>query len=93
MAQLAKNLSLLTIRQQTSIQILAARACNYSTGQSEKASYKCVVLGGGTGGCAMAAKMTRKFGAGQVAVVEPNDVSLMGGGGVKVLYYFHYCKF
>lgn len=41
----------------------------------DKSSYKCVVLGGGTGGCAMAAKMTRKFGAGNVAVVEPSDVS------------------
>lgn len=45
--------------------------------QRDKSTYKCVVLGGGAGGCAMAAKMKRKFGAGQVAVVEPADVSTL----------------
>ena len=44
----------------------------------DKSSYKCVVLGGGAGGCAMASKMARKFGAGKVAVVEPHDVSILG---------------
>ena len=37
--------------------------------------YKLVVVGGGTGGCATAAKFARKLGKGQVAVVEPSDVS------------------
>lgn len=45
--------------------------------QRHASSYKCVVLGGGAGGCAMAAKMSRTFGAGNVAVIEPNDVSLL----------------
>lgn len=49
---------------------------NYDA-RRDKSTYKCVVLGGGTGGCAMAAKMTRKFGADKVAVVEPNDVSYL----------------
>ena len=39
--------------------------------------YKFVVVGGGTGGLAMASWLSRKHGKGQVAVVEPADVSLI----------------
>ncbi|XP_059809092.1 sulfide:quinone oxidoreductase, mitochondrial isoform X2 [Hypanus sabinus] len=35
--------------------------------------YDVLVLGGGTGGITMSARMRRKFGAGKVAVVEPNE--------------------
>ena len=35
-----------------------------------------VVIGGGTGGCAMDSKMSRKLGEGKVAVIEPAQVSL-----------------
>ncbi|XP_062922633.1 sulfide:quinone oxidoreductase, mitochondrial isoform X2 [Mobula hypostoma] len=35
--------------------------------------YDVLVLGGGTGGITMSARMKRKFGAGKVAVVEPNE--------------------
>lgn len=45
------------------------------TPHREKSSYQCVVLGGGTAGCAMASKMARKLGVEKVAVVEPADVS------------------
>lgn len=38
--------------------------------------YEVLVLGGGTGGIAMSARMKRKVGAGNVAVVEPSKVSL-----------------
>lgn len=37
-------------------------------------SFKLVVIGGGSGGCASAAKFASKLGAGQVAVIEPRDV-------------------
>ncbi|MPC08007.1 Sulfide:quinone oxidoreductase, mitochondrial [Portunus trituberculatus] len=36
--------------------------------------YKLVVVGGGAGGCATAAKFSSKLGAGSVAVIEPADV-------------------
>lgn len=38
--------------------------------------YEVLVLGGGSGGIAMSARMKRKVGAGNVAVVEPSKVSL-----------------
>ena len=40
-------------------------------------SYKLVVVGGGAGGCSTASKFAGKLGKGQVAVIEPNDVSLL----------------
>ena len=43
--------------------------------KNSPASYQCVVIGGGTGGCAMASKMCRKLGKGKVAVIEPAQVS------------------
>lgn len=62
-------------QQQSTQQILAVGAAptlhNFNSRRDK--SYKCVVLGGGAGGCAMASKMARKFGAGKVAVVEPQD--------------------
>ena len=39
-------------------------------------SYQCVVIGGGTGGCAMASKMSRKLDKGKVAVIEPAEECL-----------------
>lgn len=38
--------------------------------------YEVLVLGGGAGGIAMSARMKRRAGAENVAVVEPNEVSL-----------------
>lgn len=38
--------------------------------------YEVLVLGGGAGGIAMSARMKRKVGAGNVAVVEPSTVSV-----------------
>lgn len=38
--------------------------------------YEVLVLGGGAGGITMSARMKRKVGAGNVAVVEPSKVSL-----------------
>ncbi|NXN12757.1 SQOR protein, partial [Indicator maculatus] len=52
-----------------------------------KDCYEVLVLGGGTGGIAMSARMKRKVGAGNVAVVEPSKThyyqplwTLVGGG-------------
>jgi len=47
---------------------------SYSGG--EQRSYRLVVVGGGTAGCAIASKFGSYFGKGRVAVVEPSDVSL-----------------
>lgn len=41
----------------------------------DKMSYKVVVVGGGSGGCSMAAKFARKLGSGKVAIIEPHEVS------------------
>lgn len=76
MAQFAKRIGQISMHggQAGQFMVIRSGVCAYST-QADKTSYKCVVLGGGTGGCAMAAKMARKFGADKVAVVEPRDVS------------------
>merc|ERR1712062_128396 len=62
---------------------------NFSTSQIVMAnkSYKLVVVGGGAGGCSIAAKFAGKFGKDQCAVIEPSDMhyyqpmwTLVGGG-------------
>lgn len=45
-----------------------------SGGLSAKEHYKFLVLGGGSGGITMGARMKRKVGAEQVAIVEPSEV-------------------
>ena len=53
--------------------------------------YKLVVVGGGAGGCGTANKFVNKFGPGEVAVIEPNEMHYyqpmwtLVGGGVKNL--------
>jgi len=42
---------------------------------SERRSYRLVVVGGGTAGCAIGSKFGSHFGNGKVAIVEPSDVS------------------
>jgi len=75
-----------TVRSSQAISLRSA-VCYYSS-SSDKSSYKCVVLGGGAGGCAMASKMARKFGAGHVAVVEPKDVRKCAGHAFMIVYSF-----
>ena len=72
----------------------SAKFSTTSTYEKDK-SYKLVVVGGGAGGCATAAMFSRKLGPGNVAVIEPSDVSIdlkaytitvadpRGGGGVR----------
>lgn len=50
-------------------------ARHFSVTSNNDASYKLVVVGGGAGGCATAAKFCRYLGKGQVAIVEPSEVS------------------
>jgi sulfide:quinone oxidoreductase len=45
-----------------------------SSSASSKEHYKVLVLGGGTGGITMSARMKRKLGAENVAVVETSEV-------------------
>ncbi|KAA0189173.1 hypothetical protein HAZT_HAZT008612, partial [Hyalella azteca] len=53
--------------------------------------YELVVVGGGAGGCAAAAKFSSKLGAGKVAIIEPADMHYyqpmftLIGGGMKTL--------
>lgn len=48
-----------------------------SNGLSAKEHYKFVVLGGGSGGITMGARMKRKVGAEHVAIVEPSEVGFL----------------
>nr|QTJ02331.1 sulfide quinone oxidoreductase 2 [Xenograpsus testudinatus] len=63
----------------------------FSTSSKACKSYKLVVVGGGAGGCATAAKFSSKLGKGNVAVIEPADVHYyqpmwtLVGGGMKTL--------
>ena len=55
----------------------------------QKDHYKLVVVGGGTGGLATSSKCVRKFGAGNVAIIEPSKFHYyqpgwtLAGGGIK----------
>lgn len=57
--------------QQTgSLQLHTGTSC------ASKNHYEVLVLGGGCGGITMAARMKRKVGADNVAIIEPSEVSL-----------------
>ncbi|XP_071518937.1 sulfide:quinone oxidoreductase, mitochondrial isoform X2 [Panulirus ornatus] len=85
---LAKMLShnrVLLLSGRNTIQALQNAA--FSTSYKFNKSYQLVVVGGGAGGCATAAKFSSKLGKGKVAVIEPADVhyyqpmwTLVGGG-------------
>lgn len=49
-----------------------------------KSYYEVLVLGGGSGGITMAARMKRRVGAENVAIVEPSEVSPLWSPGVPV---------
>ncbi|CAH1790317.1 unnamed protein product [Owenia fusiformis] len=66
---------------------------NFSTSSRDDArrDYKLVIVGGGTGGTAIANKFAKKLGKGKVAVVEPSETHYyqpmftLVGGGIKTL--------
>lgn len=58
------------IQKKSSLGLHTAARC------AAKDYYEVLVLGGGSGGITMSARMKRKVGAGNVAVVEPSKVSL-----------------
>ena len=50
----------------------------FSTSRAHRSyHYKLVVVGGGTGGSAIANKYTKKLGVGNVAVIEPSEVEFI----------------
>ena len=55
-------------------------SCAFSTSQHNHAdkNYKLLVVGGGTGGCAIANKFAPKLGKDAVGVIEPSLVSNVG---------------
>ena len=62
----------------------------FSTAAVMRKKYPVVIVGGGSAGCTMAAKISRKLGRGAVAVIEPADVhyyqplwTLIGAGVTK----------
>lgn len=54
---------------------MAASHLHTSSAASAKQHYKMLVLGGGSGGITMSARMKRMLGAENVAVVEPSEAS------------------
>ena len=63
---------------------------NFTTAAVMQKRYPVVIVGGGSGGCTMAARISRKLGAGAVAVIEPSEVhyyqplwTLIGAGETK----------
>jgi len=70
----------------------AVNRCFFSSTESRlRQSYKLVVVGGGSGGCSVAAKFSSLLPAGNVAVIEPSETHYyqpmwtMVGGGMKQL--------
>lgn len=57
-----------------------------SCGLASKDHYKVLVLGGGSGGIAMASRIKRKVGAENVAIVEPSEVCRISPFTVPFLY-------
>lgn len=53
-------------------------SCGFSTSnrRDENKSYKLLVVGGGCGGLATGSMFSRKLGKGQVAILEPREVSV-----------------
>ncbi|KAF3854966.1 hypothetical protein F7725_023021 [Dissostichus mawsoni] len=61
-----------------------------SSHASAKQHYKMLVLGGGSGGISMSARMKRMFGAGNVAVVEPSEARILWLSKNLSLFQMHY---
>ncbi|XP_077565798.1 sulfide:quinone oxidoreductase, mitochondrial [Stigmatopora nigra] len=70
---------------------ICASHLNTSSRSSAKQHYKILVLGGGTGGISMSARMKRMLGAENVAVMEPNEMHYyqplwtLAGAGAKTI--------
>lgn len=82
MASVYKVVSSQFLCQRSSVKLTSASSWRgpwYSTAaepaSSPQKEYKFVVAGAGSGGMAMANALTRKFGKGKVAVVEPSEVN------------------
>lgn len=67
---------LLTRLTSAAIRQSSGRGFSTSRTSHSKKHYQLLVVGGGSGGCATAAKFARKLGKGHVAVVDPSEVSL-----------------
>ena len=59
------------------VQLTGVRAASTHTHQKDVKYHPVVVLGGGSGGCSMAARLCRMLGQGNVAVVEPSRVGVL----------------
>ena len=70
---MATSKTLLSILKGKSVDLGAK--CFSTSAANRTKSYKLVVVGGGAGGCSTAAKFASKLGKGEVAVIEPSDVS------------------
>ena len=58
--------------------VVAAASFSTTSNLHEPKSYKMVVVGGGSGGMAAVNKFSKKLGQGNVALIEPADVSKNG---------------
>lgn len=68
-------MALSTVIRQRSTILLSQTVRTFSCSRRRHTeSYKLVVVGGGTGGCAVAARFCRELGKGNVCVIEPAEV-------------------
>ena len=68
---------------------MAVSHLHTSSRASAKQHYKMLVLGGGSGGIAMSARMKRMMGAENVAVVEPSEARIQYI--MIIIYCTHLC--
>jgi adenine/guanine phosphoribosyltransferase-like PRPP-binding protein len=62
-------------RQKLILLAKTSRALSTSAANHAKQTHQFVVVGGGAGGLSIAASLSRTFGKGRTAVVEPSEVS------------------
>ena len=63
-----------------------------SANKRDAKSYKLVIAGGGCGGTAAANMFAKKLGRGQVAIIEPKDVSRLYNYENKQQFYYYVRK-
>lgn len=82
---------MLMLRKQTNLKTSILRCLSTSSSPIENKKCRLLVVGGGSGGCTMAAKFGKHINKGEIFVVEPSDTHYyqpmftLVGGGIKKL--------
>ncbi|XP_073839518.1 sulfide quinone oxidoreductase [Musca autumnalis] len=83
----AASLRLMAFSKASNLGLITLRSFSVSPSLAQKKECKVLIVGGGSGGCALAAKLSSKLGKNKVIVVDPADkhyyqpmFTLIGGG-------------